>query len=215
MNKIACCILFLIPLYLWAQERTFVGLNLAPLLINTVDIQAERQLSPVFNLQLAAGFRVQRVGLENTPRVSLLQNYINVANDGLFLSVGGRLFNDSANPYEYPYIALNLNTNWYRDRVYQDQLPNPAIESYQGWKLGGTFTLGFVIYVMKRVYVDLGLQLAYSPMREDMLSYYLGGMGYTTFGANRFSLEGAHFQPVITLKYEIVQDRRARLREKE
>ncbi|MFK7922965.1 MAG: hypothetical protein AB8H47_13460 [Bacteroidia bacterium] len=215
MNKTILCLLLLLPLRLWAQERTFVGINLAPLLINTFDFRAERQLSPVFNLQLAAGFRHQKVEQENSPRVALLKDYIDESNDGAFLSIGGRIFNDSANPYEFPYIALNLNANWYRDRVLDRSLPTPTTVQYDGWKLGGTFTLGFVIYIMDRLYVDLGLQIGYSPMRADLLSYYLGGMGYTTFGSNRFSLEGAHFQPVITLKYEIVQDKRARLRDQE
>ncbi|MEM6346591.1 MAG: hypothetical protein AAF927_22070 [Bacteroidota bacterium] len=215
MNKTVLCLLLLLPLRLWAQERTFVGINLAPLLINTFELRLERQLSPVFNLQVAGGFRYQNVGSENRPRVSLLKDYIDYSNAGLHLSVGGRIFNDSANPYEFPYIALNLNANWYRDRVLDRSLPTPAIVQYDGLKLGGTFTLGFVIYIMERLYVDLGLQIAYSPMRADLLSYYLGGMGYTTFGSNRFSLEGAHFQPVITLKYEIFRDKRARLRDQE
>ncbi len=215
MPRSFCLCLLLLPLCLLAQQRTLVGLNFSPLLINTLDLRVERQVHPNVSLQFATGFRQQKVGENNLPRVSLLKDYIHVRDQGAFLSVGGRLFNATPNSYEYPYVSLDLTGAYYKDSYINHPDFDDPVKTFQGWKLGGSMSLGFVIYLANRLYLDLGLQLGYSPMRPYTESYYLGGLGYTTFGPNRFSWEGAHFQPIITLKYVVLRDKRDRIRDQD
>jgi hypothetical protein len=215
MNRFLITFLLLLPMCLLAQRRTHLGFNLAPLLINTVDLRLEQQLFPTFSLQLAAGLRYQKVGESNSPRVSLLHDYIHVRDFGAFFSIGGRIFNSTANEYEFPYVSFDLTSAYFKDVFSNHPDFNEPLSTFQGWKLGGSVSLGFVIKLGERFYTDLGLQLGYSPMRQYSQSYYLGGLGYTTFGPNRFSFEGAHFQPIVTLKYVILQDKRDRIHEQD
>lgn len=215
MNRLLGLCLCLLPLGLFAQKRTVVGVNFSPLLINTLDLRVEQQMNSIFSFQFAAGFRSQTVGENNSPRIDLLRDYIHVEDRGLFLSVGGRIFNSSPETYEYPYIALDLTGVYFKDVFSNHPDFTEPLKTFADWKLGGSMTLGFVITISNRLYADLALQLGYSPMRPYAESYYLGGLGYTTFGPNRFSFEGAHFQPIITLKYVLLRDKRERIRDKE
>ena len=215
MKRLAFIPLWIIPLLACSQGNTYIGLNFSPLIVNALDVRFESQLSPNFSLQLSSGFRYQNRDNGEPPGTGLLQGYSGLRNLGLHLAVGGRFFNRTE--WEYPYIAFDVIGAYYKEKIVPLNTTPPAPQSrnVSGLKLGGSLTIGFMIKVAERFYLDLGMQMGYSPPRpkSDVLAYYLPGMGYSTFGFGRVGVDGGHFQPIIGLKYVLSRDKRERIRE--
>ena len=198
----------------YAQKKTFVGLNLAPLLVNTYDIRLEHQLSPHFAIQGAIGFRKQQRSAGENPRIVPLKDYIQFENQAISFSFGGRIFNRSA--LKYPYIALDI-TGVYYDELIEPRIINGGqnVLSVENFKIGSTVTIGMVSRLFSRVELDMGLQFGYAGPRDELLAYYFPGMGYTTFGFGRYGVEGGHLQPIVTIRYDLIKDKRSRIRQME
>ena len=199
------------------QGNVHLGLNASPLIINTIDLQTEIQMNSSFALQIGAGFRYQNRREVDPSGAGFLTEYMAVRNLGSFLSIGGRIFN--ANEWDYPYLSLDLVGSYFNEeiRLPNNPGPNPQTRKVNGFKLGAKLTMGFMIRLSERYYLDLGMQMGYSPSRpkEDVLAYYLTGLGFSTFGLGRIGVDGGHFQPVVTLKYNLVKGKRQRIREME
>ena len=217
MKRFAFIPLWIIPILACGQGNVYLGVNFSPLIINTLDIRGEAQLTPNFSLQLSSGFRYQNQDTGEPPGTGPLAAYSGLKNLGLHLAVGGRLYN--AENWDYPYVAFDLIGAYYNERIIPPNAPtpNPQSQDVQGIKLGGSVTMGFMIRLSERFYLDLGLQMGYSRPRPktDVLSYYLTGLGYSTFGFGRIGVDGGHFQPLITLKFILEKDMRERIREME
>lgn len=206
-------LLCLFPLALFAQPRTYVGLNVAPLAVGTFDLRIERQMDPGVNLQIGAGFRASVRDTNESAFFPALNRFSALRNRGGFLSLGLRVFEQ--NPYEFPYASVDVIAAYYREQVYAGSGLSTEI---QGFDLGATLTLGFVFRLFPRMFADLGLQGGYMTPRRQLPTppdYYVPGAGYSTFGFDLLSIRGLHLQPVLTLKYNLVRDRRDLIREKE
>lgn len=191
-----------------AQNGTFLGLQVTPIGIGTLDIHLEERLSNTISLHLGTGFRTQRLDRRD-PGVRILSDFSTLTNTGAYTSLGIRLFNPETG-VDYPYVQFGMTAVWYRDQ-YLDNLGNPIVAKEITW--GSSATIGYVINFNTRWQLDLGLQMGYSPPRRDLLAYYYPGLGYSTFGLGRYGVVGGHVQPVITLKYKIRLGKRERLRE--
>lgn len=214
MRRLCLITLLLIPYSLMAQSKTELGINVASFLAGTLDIRASRQMTPALSLQLGTGLRLQGRDPEGRLRaLDGLSDYVQQRNTGAYFSVGGRLINPQEDEYEYPYIGFHLIGVYYKDDLLPEYTPpagqNP--ETVSGLKLGFSTTIGFSFRLTPRMYLDLAAQMGYSPPREDLLAYYLPGMGYSTFGFGYIGVRGGHIQPVITLKYTLIQDQRRKL----
>ena len=88
---------------------------------------------------------------------------------------------------------------------------DPELVIYQGWKIGASMTIGFTIRLRSRLHVDLAMQMGYSPPREELLQYYYPGLGFSIYSPSAWGFRGGHLQPLIALKYSLIQDRRERL----
>jgi hypothetical protein len=209
------------PLFAYPQHRPtyqknlFLGINLMPLLLNTLDVRIEPRISRYLSLQFGSGFRYQNIEGKNKSTFNILENYVGLKNFALFATAGARVYDDSA--WEYPYFAVDLSGAYYRDkRPINFDVNGMARDtlSTKGFSLGISGTLGFVIRVSKRTKMDLAIQAGYSPFREDIRTYYLPTMGFSTFGnIDRLSAKGLMVQPIITMKYDLVKDKRDRIRE--
>ncbi|MEM6262432.1 MAG: DUF3575 domain-containing protein [Bacteroidota bacterium] len=212
--RLICLLMAFLPLISKAQKKFYVGVNTVPLLVGTLDIRAEKQLTRTFSIQGATGFRYQNRDSTESAFVAALNRYVGLRNRGAFLSVGGRFFDPSTT--EYPYIAFDVVTAWYDETVFVfDSSGEASIQDISGLQVGGSLTIGFVSQIMKRVHLDIGLQLGYSPPRDDVLNYYLPGMGFTTYGFNVYGVPGGHAQLQVSLKYNLVKDLRQLIREKD
>lgn len=192
------------------QNGTFLGLQVTPIGIGTVDIHLEERLSNTISIHLGTGFRTQRLDRRD-PGVRILSDFSTLSNTGAYTSIGIRLFNPETGP-DYPYVQFGMTAIWYRDR-YLDNLGTTIVAKEITW--GSSATIGYVINFNTRWQLDLGLQMGYSPPRTDLLAYYYPGLGYSTFGLGRYGVVGGHVQPVVTLKYKIRLGKRERLREVE
>ena len=101
---ILLCLASFLPLS--AQIRTDVGVNLTPLVLNSLDIQAEWQLQPTFSLVARTGLRYQTQEPDQPVSISPLAEYMQPRNMGSYLSIEGRFFNREVNEYQYPFHQL-------------------------------------------------------------------------------------------------------------
>lgn len=205
------------PLFAFSQGRTYIGINVTPLILNTLDVRFEHQVTHFLSLQIAGGFRAQSRDSSWRPRVKALRDFIHVRDQAIFLSVGARLFDrPSKMATEYPYISFELVGVYYNEEVILRNEPHPPRKIFpRGAKLGASVQIGFVSELMERVHVDFALQMGYSTARQDeLLGYYLPSMGYTVFGLDIIGVKGGHLQPIITIKYNLVKDRRRLIRKK-
>ncbi len=205
------------PLILLGQNRTYIGINVTPVILNTLDIKAEHELTRYFSLQMAMGFRAQSRDSTWQPRVRALRDFIHLKDQAAFISLGARLFDRPERwATEYPYISFELVGAYYNEwyRLGNEPAVLQKINA-RGLKFGGNVQIGFVSELMDRIHVDFALQMGYSKARKDLLSYYFPSMGYTVFGLDIIGVKGGHLQPIITIKYNLVKDKRKRIREKE
>jgi hypothetical protein len=207
---IFCCCALLGGGKVWGQKKTSLGINLIPLLVDGVDLQLERELTPNLSLKVGAGFRRQNRKTTDPTEILFLDQFIHPQNRSAFLSAGLRLF--EKNPSEYPYLAAQVGGIYYRD-TYLNADQELAISEGMSW--GFAFTIGYVFNIGKRFALDLGMQLGYSPPREQPLFYFYPGFGFNTRGLDIIGYEGGIFQPVVVFSYTLVRDRRARIREQE
>ncbi|MEZ4772641.1 MAG: hypothetical protein R3D00_05605 [Bacteroidia bacterium] len=218
MKRCFPVLLLLLPFYTIAQPKTDLGVNIAALMMGTGDVRANMQMTPGISLELGAGVRNQNRNREGVaPGFHALSDFVQQKNRAAYFSAGGRLTNPSENDYEYPYMGFHLIGVWYQENLLpEDPLnSNPALKSVSGFKLGVSTTIGFSLRISSVLYIDLAAQMGYSKPRKDLLAYYLPGLGFSTFGYGYIGVRGGHLQPVITLRYTIIKDRRMRIREME
>jgi len=204
-------VVLLFPVLCWAQRNTYVGINIAPLLVNTLDLRFEHQINPLLSLQLATGMRFQQISPGETPRIAPLEDYLQPENKAIFLSLGARLTGPQTT--DYPYISFDITHVHYWEEIVP-RIPNgtQGFTSVNDTKLGAMVTIGMISRITARLFLDVGIQFGYAQPRNDLLAYYFPGMGYTTFGFSKYGVEGGHFQPILTLKYNLIKNRRMRLR---
>jgi hypothetical protein len=209
-------VLLVIPTLIFGQYKIYLGINISPLIINTIDLNGEIQLSSFLALQAKTGTRFQNHESTDPPGLKFLSDYIQRKNKAAFLSLGVRLFNLTPTEYEYPYIAFDVVGIYYSETILDTDASTGGISIFRdvnGFRIGGSFTLGFVWRLSDRIHLDLGLQLGYAPQRKEINAYYFPGLGYSTFGIGVLSIKGGHIQPLISLKYNIFKDKRQRIRE--
>lgn len=206
-------LLFLVSTYtLSAQIRTDVGVNLTPLLLNSLDVQAEWQVLRTFSIVGQTGLRYQTQAIDQPPRIGPLAEFMQPRNVGAYVGLAGRWFNPEVNEYQYPFVQLGFMASYYDEELLRiDGNGEFYRQAAAGVQFGITSTIGFVIRLTERANLDLALQMGYAPPREDVQIYYTAGMGYTTYGVDAISIPGAHLQPMITFKYNIQQSRRQRI----
>ena len=187
----------------------YVGINVAPLLVNTLDLRFEYPASNFWALEGGFGFRTQSRGINETPRIAPLKDYIQPSNRAAFLLLGARIF--SQNSINYPYISFNFSMIRYEENIFprNSTTTQPVSVANNIWAT--TLTVGLVSRLAPRWDLDVGIQFGYSPPREDLLAYYYPGAGYTSFGFGKWGVEGGHFQPVLTFKYNLAKNKRLRL----
>ena len=187
----------------------YVGVNVAPLLVNTMDVRFEYPVSNAWALEAGLGFRRQSRGINETPRIAPLKDYIQPKNQAAFLLIGARVF--TQNSINYPYIAFNFSMIRYEENIFprNSTASQPVNVTDNIWAT--TLTVGLVSKLAPRWDLDVGIQFGYSPPREDLLAYYYPGAGYTSFGFGKWGVEGGHFQPVVTFKYNLAKNKRLRL----
>ncbi|RMG62499.1 MAG: hypothetical protein D6722_18415 [Bacteroidetes bacterium] len=197
-----------------AQSRTYLGVNVSPLILNTLEVRADVEVSPGFALQSSLGVRFQRRPDEQPAFLDALTPFSNRHNYGAFLAVGGRFINPADNRYDFPFVAIDL-IGFYADDEYlladQGSGSPPEAVRDQRLSLGAMVTMGFVVYVTKRWRADLGLQMGYTPPPPDRVEYFYPGLGFSTYGRGIIGLRGGHIQPLISLKYNLIQDKRQRI----
>lgn len=216
MKVKATLVILLLPALCFSQLRTHVGLNLPAALMGTLDLRSEIQLAPKFSLQLGTALRHQNNEFRSEPRIRALANYVNLFNQSISLSVGGRLYEQDLSDYQYPFIAFDLTGIYYRE-WYLDAGLGGSNQKKQAtdFRIGGTATIGFVVRITEYINADLGIQFGYSPPRKDLLAYYYPGMGYMTYGLGALGVRGGHIQPLISFRYNIIRDKRQRIHEME
>jgi hypothetical protein len=198
---------------LFAQIQTDIGINLTPLLLNGIDLQAEWQYTSTFSLVANTGLRYQTRPTDQAAPIQALGEYVHPSNFGTYVGIGGRWFNHEINEYQYPFIQVGLVGAYYQESIlFRDEAGLPAQRQAEGFRLGLTTTIGFVVRICKRATLDLAMQMGYTKPREDLLNYYMPGMGYTSYGIDAISIKGAHFQPRVVFKYNIFQSKRQRIR---
>ncbi len=190
-----------------------MGINAPAFLLGTLDLRSEIQLAPKFSLQLGSSFRYQDNQQRKEPRIKALSNYVELLNQGISLSVGGRLYEQDLSDYQYPFIAFDLTGVYYREKYLTEAPGGGGLteQEVSGLRLAATATIGFVLRVSDYINMDLGIQFGYSPPREDLLAYYYPGVGYMTFGLGALGVKGGHIQPVFSIRYNIIRDKRQRI----
>ena len=214
LRRLSLLAFVLIPIFSAAQKKSYLGINVTPLVINTVDARYERQVGKHFALQAGTGFRLQNRDSSVIPPFGFLKSFVELHNYGAFLSGGVRVFD--RNSTEYPYVAFDLIGAYFDEKIQSDDgSGGTRVWSASGLKAGGTLTIGFVTELLSRVHLDVALQFGYAPPRDDLNAYYLPGMGYSTYGLGIIGVRGGHLQPIVNLKYNLVKDPRQRIREME
>jgi len=216
MRQLSFLILMCVINLGFSQVRTELGVNLTPLLLNSLDLQAEWQLAPTFSLVANTGIRHQTLGDDQEAPIRVLENYVHPRNTGAYLSVGGRFFNKEVNEYQFPFVQFGLVGSYSYETILKmndadvwEKVPSSRFQ------FGITTTIGVTLRMSERAHVDLALQMGYTKPREDISLYYTPGMGYTTYGIDAISIRGAHLQPMLVFKYNILQDKRQRIRSME
>jgi len=168
-------------------------------------------------LQVGTGFRLQSRSGEDPVSPRFLSGYIAEKNKAAYLSIGTRFSNPVE--WDYPYIAFEI-VGAYFNEIIIPPTPNighshPVARSVKDVKIGINANIGFMLRLANKLYLDLGVEMGYSPPRpkHDVLAYYLPGMGASTFGLGRVGVDGGHFQPTLAIKYLIKKDKKIRIRE--
>lgn len=215
MRHALILLLVMLPFCLFAQlekvRNTYVGLNLTPLMMNTLDLRYEQQLHDNMSLNIGAGGRYHNRG-DNSTKTSLIgvfDDYIFIKNTGAFLSAGVKFHDKNVN--ETPYIGIDVIGHYYQDRLYTgldtiDGTPTLADpQDFNGFDLGVSGTIGFMFhFAKKRLMLDLALQIGYAKAREEINTNYIPGLGYSTYGlVNLLSVPGMYMRPIVALKYNI------------
>lgn len=214
LRRLCLLAIVLIPVVVVAQKKSYLGINVTPLIINTLDIRYEHQIGRNFAFQAGAGARLQNRDSSGIPPFGFLKNFVEMHNYGAYLSVGGRIFD--RNSTEYPYLALDVIGTYFDETIQGDDGNGGiAIWDANGVKMGGSITVGFVTELLSRVHMDVALQFGYTPPRKDLNAYYLPGFGYSTYGLGIIGVKGGHLQPIVNLKYDLFKDPRQRIREME
>lgn len=217
--KAKCILLFwaLFPCIVLCQDQTLVGLNLSPLVLNTVDIQFERHVIPSMAVQVGTGFRLQSRSGKDPVSFGFLSDYIAQRNRAAYLSLGARFSNPVE--WDYPYIAFEVVSSYFNEIINPPitdigQGPLPA-RHVKDVKIGFNVNIGFMLKLADKFYLDLGMEMGYASPRpkHDVLAYYLPGMGASTFGLGRIGVDGGYFQPTFAIKYLLKKDKRIRIRE--
>ena len=200
----------------FAQVRTDLGVNVTPLLLNSLDLQAEWQLTSTFSLVANTGIRHQTLGDDQQAPIRVLSTYVHPRNTGGYLAVSGRFFNKEVNEYQFPFVQFGFVGAYSTETLLKlndvgDYEKVPA----RHFQFGITTTIGVTLKMSERAHADLALQMGFTQAREDINLYYTPGLGYTTYGIDAISIRGAHLQPMIVFKYNILQDKRQRIRSME
>lgn len=193
----------------FAQQKTYLRVNLPALIMGSYEVSLERHLSDISALELGIGFRHQRLDSGETASFQSLARFRGLRNHSLAGTIGIRFFED--NPYEHPFIAFHLTGVYYEDRI---ETTDAGIQDFKGFRLGGAVTLGFTFPMGERLGLDVAMQLGYTKPRErpEPSSYYFPGLGFVVADFNILSIAGAHFQPIFALRYKIQRSRRDRIR---
>lgn len=180
-----------------------LGLNLPALLMNTVDIRIKKPISRNVVLQCIGGFRNQ-----NREKVcsnfSFVNDYIHKENKASFIGASVRLCDRYST--DYPYISFDFMGIKYKN-VFADSLDASKCVVYrykttEGKNFGAGITIGYVFNVYKHLYVDAGVQVAYSSAKKQPPAYYLPSVGYSTYQTmDLFSFKGLMMQPIVLLQY--------------
>ncbi|MEL6135637.1 MAG: DUF3575 domain-containing protein [Bacteroidota bacterium] len=212
------CVWMSVP-HAFGQMRTHLAMNIPALLMGTLDLQAEMVLAPKLSLHLGSGIRIDGRNPNDPTRGSFLQDYTHIRDRAMSLAVGIRLFDESASYYQYPYMTFSAVGVYYEDAYQYVNINNELVfNDVRGFKLGGTATIGVVIVMTDHITLDLAAQMGYIRPREDIpafVPYYFPSMGYSTFGLGVLGVRGGHIQPIISLRYNIVRDKRQRIHDKE
>lgn len=214
-SRLLFALLNLLPLWGWTQSDTYVGINLSPIIFRTLELHLERRVTQGLALQFGVGIRAQSRNVGELLRFSALQGYVQPRNRAVAFSGGARFFNGK--DLEYPYIAVDIIGGYYAETLEIKDAGTGSLSTREvnGFKWGASFTIGYVAWLSHRMQLDLGLQIGYSPPREEVLAYYLPTLGFTTFGFDFIGVKGGHVQPMITFKYNLVRNRRLLIREKD
>lgn len=210
-------LLLALPLCLYSQKRTYLGLNVSSFVFQGLDIRAERHINRSTSLHLGLGMRFQSRDVGERLRFAALQGYVQPKNNAVSLLAGIRFFNLPERGQEFPYLELDLIGVYFDEtlEVFDNRGNITGTKDIDGLNLGISATFGYVVWLGSRFRMDIGLQLGFSKPRDEPLAYYYPLMGFTTFGFNQIGIEGGHLQPVINFKYLLIQDKRDRIREME
>ncbi len=213
MYQVILLLCVLLPTLSFAQRNSYIGINLSPLLVNTLELRFEYQINRRLSFQLATGGRYQSVAINETPRIAPLEDYLQPENKAIFISMGMRFSGPQIS--DFPYISFDItHVHYWEEIVPRVSGGHPQLSTVNDTKLGVTATIGMVSRITPRIFLDVGIQFGYATPRSDLLAYYFPGMGYTTFGFSKWGVEGGHFQPILTLKYNLVKNRRLQLRKR-
>jgi len=209
-----------LPLTSFAQYSTYVGLNFTPLIIKTYEAHLEKRVTKSASLEVGTGFRLQNRELNGELILPAMKSYVAKRNFGAFVTVGGRIYN--WDKYEYPYFGLHLIASYYNEDIVFARADSAGvvydIRPSKGVSFGVSGVLGMVLNLPGRFKLDIAGQMTYHKVRDRAKdappNYYLAGMGYNTY-ATSFEIPSLLFQPVVTLKYDIVKNRRDELRKQE
>ncbi|MFN0201956.1 MAG: DUF3575 domain-containing protein [Bacteroidia bacterium] len=206
-NKIL--ILFvLITNGLYAQlksNRYSIGINLTPLILQTVDIRVAKAIHQNLTVEAALGFRHQtRENIwEGYP---LLSDYVHFKNNSQFAMLSFKFCDRYYD--EYPYLALN--TTFLRlNEYFADSLDNATQTIYEyksnkSYNWGISASVGYVFHLKSQLYLDASVQLGYASPKNHPEQYYLPSVGYSMYGtADLFSIKGLMLQPNLVLKYRL------------
>ncbi len=211
MNRLLSLLLFL-PLISFAQRPLTVGLNVTPLVIGTLDLQVEKPLGKITALQFGAGFRAQNSRNKTGSFLRMFDRFHALENNAFYFSVGGRIFEMPAPDHEYSYMAFDVFGIYYNETI---KNIDHSIEQKKGFNVGASLTFGMVFPLPGRFTIDLGLRMGYFPPREEPPIYFLPGIGFTTLGLDLIGVKGGHVLPLVMVKYNLIKDKRTRIREQE
>lgn len=172
---------------------------------------------PSMSIQFGSGIRVQSRSGKDPVSFGFLSDYIAEENKAAYFSVGTRFSNPVE--WDYPYIAFEVVGAYFNETIIPP-VPdigqtNPLARNVKDFKIGINANIGFMLKLADRFYLDLGIEMGYTPPRpkHDVLAYYLPGMGASTFGLGKIGFDGGHVQPTFSIKYLIKKDKRIRIRE--
>lgn len=186
-----------------------VGINMPALLTNTLDIRIKKPISRNVVLQCIGGFRNQNRA-KPCSNVSFIRDYIHKENRAAFLGLSVRLCDRYST--DYPYISFDFMGIKYKN-VFADSIDASKCVVYrykktEGITFGGGITIGYVLCLYKHLYLDGGVQVAYSSAKNQPQNYYLPSQGLSTYQTmDLFSFKGLMMQPIIVLQYTFGDNR--------